>query len=159
MLQPSGAVQSSYGRYMTAGSVGTPASETGYDVDTKIFEEHASPAAGLAFGVGVRQGAADRGARLGGSGDFLGVTMANPTQNVSEFTDRYGGGDNVPVMVRGDIWVITEAAVTAGEQLYYNTSTGVLGHSGGTAVLGGRWMTSASAGQLAILRLGAPATE
>jgi hypothetical protein len=159
MLQASGPVQSTYSRYEPVGSVGTPASETGYDVDTKIFEEHASPAAGVGFGVVVRQGTADRGARLGGSGDVLGITMANPTQNVSVFTDKYAGGDNMPVMIRGDLWVITEAAVVAGEALYYNTSTGVLGHSGGTAILGGRWMTSASAGQLAVVRLGSPASE
>jgi len=143
--------------YMTVGSVGTPASETGYDVDTKIFEENASPAAGCGFGVAVYQGTADRGARIGGSGDFLGITMANPTQNVLSFTDAYAGGDNMPVMIRGDIWVIAEAAVTAGEALYADATTGVLGHSGGTLVVGGRWMTTAAAGQLAVLRLGSTA--
>lgn len=159
MLQPSGPVQTTYNRYETIGQVGTPASETGYDVDTKVFEENASPPAGVGFGLAVRQGTHDRGCRLGGSGDFLGITIANPTQNVSEFTDKYAGGDNTPVAIRGDWWVLPEAAVVAGEALYYNPTTGVLGHSGGTIVLGGRWMTSAAAGAPAVLRLGSPYSE
>lgn len=156
MKQASGPVQSTYGRYAAVGQAGTPASETGWDVDTKIFEEHASPAAGIGFGLAVQQGAADRGCRLGGSGSFVGITRANPTQSVSTFTDAYSGGDNVPVMVRGDMFVIAEAVVTADEAVYYNPATGVLGHSGGTVILGAKWMTSTSgANQIAVVRLGA----
>lgn len=155
MLQPSGAVQSTYGRYAAAGQVGTPATETGWDIDTKMFEEHASPAAGIAFGLAVQQGASDRGCRLGGSGAFVGITRANPSQAVSVFTDKYAGGDNTPVFVKGDIYAIAEAVVVAGEAVYYNPATGVLGHSGGTVILGSRWMTSTTgANQIAVLRLG-----
>jgi hypothetical protein len=39
MFQPSGPVQSTYDRYAKTGQVGTPASETGWDVDTRIFED------------------------------------------------------------------------------------------------------------------------
>lgn len=156
MLQASGPVQTTYNRYAVAGQVGTPASETGWDIDTKIFEEHASPAAGIGFGLAVQQGAADRGCRIGGSGTFVGITRANPTQNVSEFTDAYAGGDNVPVFMRGDIWVVAEAVVAADEAVYYNPATGVLGHSGGTVIAGAKWMTSTTgASQLAVVRLGA----
>lgn len=155
MLQPSGPVQTTYGRYMAAGQVGTPASETGWDIDTRLFEENASPPAGIGFGLAVQQGASDRGCRLGGSGTFVGITRANPTQNVTEFTDAYGGGDNVPVFVKGDIWCVAEAVVTAHEAVYYNPATGALGHSGGTIILGAKWLTSTTAGgQLAVLRLG-----
>lgn len=156
MLQPSGPVQTTYGRYAAAGQVGTLASEHRWNIDTRLFEEHASPPAGIGFGLAVQQGAADRGCRLGGSGTFVGITMANPTQNVSEFTDAYGGGDNLPVLTDGDAYVLAEAVVTADEAVYYNPATGVLGHSGGTVIKGAKWMTSTSgANQIAVVRLGA----
>lgn len=156
MLQASGPVQTTYGRYAAAGQVGTPATETGWDTDTRLFEEHASPAAGVGFGLAVQQGAADRGARLGGSGTFLGITLANKTQITQVFTDAYSGGDNMPVATRGDIYVTAEAVVTADEAVYYNPATGVLGHSGGTVIKGAKWMTSTTgANQIAVVRLGA----
>lgn len=155
MLQASGPVQSTYNRYAAAGQVGTPANETGWDVDTAIFEEHASPPAGIGFGLAVNQGAGDQGVRLAGSGGFRGITRANQSQPSSVFTDKYAGGDNLGVFVKGDIFVIAEAQVTAGEAVYYNAATGVLGHSGGTLILGARWMTSTTgASQIAVVRLG-----
>jgi hypothetical protein len=65
MLQSGGPVQSAYNRYMVMGQVGTPASETGWDVDTRIFED-ASPPVGLGFGLAVSQGVGDRGCVVGG---------------------------------------------------------------------------------------------
>jgi hypothetical protein len=155
MFQSTGPVQSAYVRYAPVGMAGMIAAETPYDIDTKVFEENASPVAGVGFGVAVFQGVADRGARIGGSGVFLGITCANPTQPVHSFTDKYSGGDSIPVLTKGDIWITAEAAVVAGEALYVNAATGALAHSGGTAVHNARWMTSALAGQLAVLRLGA----
>jgi hypothetical protein len=155
MLQPSGPIQSSYTRYLTNAEAGMPASMAEVFVDTKIFEEHASPPAGIGFGLAVQQGTADRGVRLGGSGTFVGITRKNVTLIASEFTDGYAGGDNTDVWVRGDIWCVAEAVVTAGEAVYYNPTTGVLGHSGGTVIDDARWMTSTSgASQLAVCRLG-----
>ncbi len=157
MLQPSGPVQSTYGRYTAIGQNGTPASESGWDVDTKIFEEHASPAAGIGYGIVVQQGVADRGARIAGSGIVVGITRSNPSNLVSTITDGYSGGQNMPVAVRGDWFFTTEAAVVAGEAVYFNATTGVLGHSGGTLLTNARWMTSAAAGGIAVLRLENPA--
>src|ERR1700678_1880836 len=113
MLQPSGPVQSTYNRYTAIGQAGTPASESGWDIDTKIFEEEASPPAGIGFGLACSQGVNDNGIRIGGPSGrvFVGITRANPTQNVSEFTDKYAGGDNVPVFVRGDVYVVSLDAV------------------------------------------------
>jgi hypothetical protein len=160
MLQPSGAVQSTYTRYMVAGEVGMLATQHKFDADSRIFEEHASPAAGIGFGLAVNQGAGDKGCRLGGSGGFCGITIKNPTLIASEFTDKWAGGDTVDVLVKGDIWAVAEAAVTAGEAVYYNSATGVLGHSGGTLIHNARWMTSTTgASQIAVVRLGAQGVD
>lgn len=156
MLQPSGPVQSTYNRYLTAAQNGMPASESGWDVDTKIFEENASPAAGVGYGIVVQQGVNDRGARIGGSGIIVGITRSNVSNIVSEFTDKYSGGQNMGVAIRGDWWFTTEAAVVAGEAVYFNAATGVLGHSGGSLLSNARWMTSAAAGGVAVLRLENP---
>lgn len=155
MLQPSGPVQSAYPRYNVMGQPGTPATETGWDADTKIFEEEASPPAGVGFGLAVSQGVNDVGIRLGGPSGrvFVGITLANKTQNVSEFTDKYAGGDNVPVAVRGDIFVIAQNAVIVGEAVYFSATTGQLGHSGGTLIDNARWMTTTAAGAVGVVRL------
>jgi len=140
---------------MTVAEVGMMAAMQGSDIiDTKMFEENASPPAGVGFGLAVNQGSHDNGVRLGGSGGFVGITRKNPTIPASVFTDKFAGGDNVDVVARGDIWVIAEAVVTAGEAVYYNPATGVLGHSGGTQIHDARWMTSTTgANGLAVVRL------
>lgn len=157
-MQTSGAVQTTYTQYITPAQNGTPASMTGWDVDTKIFED-TSPAVGLPFGVAVSQGVSgDRGVRIGAlSGSlFVGIVRADPTlrNNNAIFTDRYQDSDNVAVFVRGDIWVTVESAVSPGDSVLFNATTGVMGHVGGTAIPNARWMTSASAGGLAVVRLG-----
>jgi hypothetical protein len=156
MLQPSGPVQSTYNRYLAAAQNGMPASESGWDVDTKIFEENASPAAGVGYGIVVQQGVADRGARIAGSGIVVGITIANVSNQVNVFTDKYAAGQNMGVAVRGDWWFTAEDAVVAGEAVYFNATTGVLGHSGGTLLTNARWMTSAAAGGVAVLRIENP---
>lgn len=157
MLQPS-PVQTSYTQYLPVGQAGTPATMTGWDVDTKIFED-ASPAVGLGFGLAVSQGgSSDRAVVVGAlSGKaFVGITRADPTlPNIDPtFTDKYQDGDNVAVFVRGDIWVVAEGSVAAGELVYFDGTTGALGHSGGTLIEDARWMTSAAAASLAVVRLG-----
>jgi hypothetical protein len=156
MLQPSGPVQSTYNRYLTVGQVGTPASESGWDVDTRICQDDSSPAVGIGYGLVVVQGSdGDRAAKIG-SGTVVGITRSNVSNSVLQFTDAYGDGQNMPVATRGDWWVISEAAVTPSEAVYYNATTGVLGHSGGTLLPDARWMTTAAAGGLAVIRLGSP---
>ena len=164
MLQPN-PVQTTYQQYLTAAQNGMPATTSGWDVDTKIAEDPVGTA-GIGFGLAVSQGTlhGDRSACLGGlSGkSFVGVTMADPTlPNITAgFTDKYQDGDNMAVMVRGDIWVVAHEAVSAGDPVYYNATTGLLGNASltsGTAIDDARWMTSAAAGALAVLRLASAA--
>ncbi len=151
MLTPA-AVQSTYIRYLTVAQVGMLASEINWSADTRIAET----AAGIGFGLAVSQGTNDKGCILGGSA-FVGVTRADPTlpQAAGLTTvDKYAQYDNVGVLVTGDLWVVPDNAVVAGEAVYYSTTTGHLGHSGGTVIEDARWMTTAAAGALAVVRIG-----
>ena len=150
MLTPS-PVQSSYTQYMTPAQVGMLASEINFVADTRIVET----AAGIGFGLAVSQGTNDRGCILGGTA-FVGLTRADPTLPRSESLtlDKYARYDNAGILASGDLWVFTEDAIVAGEAVYYNTTTGQLGSSGGTVIEDARWMTSAAAGELAVVRIG-----
>jgi hypothetical protein len=153
MFQIGGPTQTTYNRYYSLGQVGTPASETGWTVDTAICQDDSSPAVGIGYGLAVGWGSdSDRAAYLGGT--FRGITRANVSNSVLRFTDAYGDGDNMPIQTRGDIFVVAENAVTAGEAVYYNPSTGKLGHSGGTLIDGAVWLTTTAASAVGIVRLG-----
>jgi len=141
-------VQTTYTQYINVGQNGMIASATGWDIDTRIAE--AVTTAGIGFGLAVSQSLlTDRGAVIGqlSGGVFVGITAADPTlpNVVAGFTDLYNEGDNMAVLVRGDIWVITGDNVAAGGDVYFNSVTGQLGASGisnAVHVLGARWMTS-----------------
>jgi hypothetical protein len=167
MLTPA-PVQTTYNQFLTSGQVGTPASETGWDVDNRIAEDPLGN--GIGFGLAVCQGTfSDYGATLGqlSGGSFVGITRADPTlPNVDPaFTDKYRDTDNMAVHVRGDIWVAPATNVSAGGAVYYDSVTGQLGASGisnPVLIANAKWMTSypmtsplIPAADLAVVRLGA----
>jgi hypothetical protein len=156
-------VQTTYTQYVNVGQNGMPATMTGWDVDTRIFEDQASPLAGIGFGLAVCQGAADKGCRLGLMSGRLFVGITRAVQTLASLgpvpipADTYWNGDNVNVHVRGDIWVIVGNNVTADAAVYCNTATGQLGASGITnagQITNARWQTTATSGNLAVVRLG-----
>lgn len=168
-------VQTTYTQYINVGQNGMIASATGWDIDTRIAEDITSSANGIGFGLAVSQSLmTDRGACIGqlSGGVFVGITCADPTlpNVVPGFTDLYNEGDNMAVLVRGDIWVIVGDNVAAGGDVYFNSVTGQLGASGisnAVHVLGARWMTSVPSddpqltievGSLAVCRLTGVAT-
>lgn len=140
-------VQSTYNRYHPQAQAGMPATMTGWDADTRNVETGPIP-----FGVAVSKGTEDNDIVKGGS-LFAGVSIRDITL-VHDTADQYEDGDDAGILVRGDIWVAVEDDVAAKTQILYNTTTGALGSSGGTAIAGSVWMTSASAGGLAVARLG-----
>jgi len=141
-------LQSTYSRYMPVGAAGAWATMTGWDADTYQAEGT------IPIGYAVSKGAGVRGCVKGGT-LFIGVAIRDITL-VHTTPDQYEVSDNVGVGIRGDIWVRVEAAVVARTAAKYNTTTGQLGASGGTTIVGGVWMTSASAAGLAVLRLEGP---
>lgn len=141
MLTPA-PVQSNYIRYLVPAQNGMLASEINFTADTRVVET----AAGIGFGLAVSQGTGDRGCVLGGTA-FVGVTRADPTlAQASSITvvDHYQQYDNAGILVTGDLWVVPQGAVTAGEAVYYNYTTGQLGLSGGTVIEDARWMTTSA---------------
>lgn len=143
---PSTPVQTSYSKYAGAANVGMPGSQTSFDADSYIAQD-----GDIGFGLAVAQGTdSDKAVVLGkpsGAGAFVGITMADVTlANLSATTtDKYVEGDNVGVLVKGDIWVAPQTNVSAGGAVYYNSSTGELGDSGiSNAVLikNAKWMTA-----------------
>lgn len=155
MLTPS-PVQSTYTRYLAPGQNGMRASERPYSVRTGISEE---ASAGIGFGVAVSQGDSDKGVLLGApsSRGFVGVTVADPTlPNLSStFTDKYAPGENVGVASKGDWWVVTADAVSPGDPVKFNTTTGALSTGTGTQIANARWGTAqATPGGLAVVELG-----
>jgi len=165
-------VQTTYYRYLNPGQVGMPATETGWDISTRICEDM-SLTTGIAFGLVVSQGTkhGDRSAVIGtaSGGTVIGITASDhtlPTFVGGAGVDKYNDGDNMAVMIRGDIWVLAVGTVAAGGPVYFNSATGQLGPSGipnAVAIPGAQWLTAAPlatgnimkvpTGQLAVVRL------
>ena len=154
MLQ-STPLQTSYPQYAVVGMLGRPATETGWDADTRLVEDPTGN--GIKFGLAVCQGyKSDKGATLGqlSGGGFIGISMASlvvplyavtPAGQASRTVDTYYDSDNMAVMVRGDIWVAPASNVNSGDPAYFNPVTGQLGNSGISGaihILTSRWETS-----------------
>jgi hypothetical protein len=153
------AVQTTYSATMQPGLEGEIASMyDDDDVTTCIVET----AAGILFGRAVSEGANARGAVLGGATKFIGLSVRSVTQiPIAPNTtyDAYARYDNMSVMIEGDMWVRPVAAVTHGSPGTYDSTTGQLNPAAaGVAIPNSRYITSAGAGALALLRLtaGAP---
>lgn len=57
------------------------------------------------------------------AGLFLGITEADIGLTRSTTVDEYAQYDNMPVMLYGTMWVTAGATVTAGQRVYWNSST------------------------------------
>lgn len=57
------------------------------------------------------------------AGIFLGITEADIGLTRSATVDEYAQYDNMPVMTMGVMWVTAGATVTAGQKVYWNTTS------------------------------------
>jgi hypothetical protein len=144
-------LQSTYGRRMPIGVNGAAATTHGWDADTRIAEGN------ITFGRAVSKGALDNSVVIAGNG-YCGIAIRDISL-VHDTADRYEDGDNVAVATRGDFWITVEDAVVAQTAIKYNATTGQLGSDGGVTIDGAYWVTSASAGGLAIARLATGAID
>jgi len=142
-------VQTSYSRTLTAASAGQPASEHRFVSETMQVDN----ADGIGFGLVVSRTGTGRDVGLGGTVP-LGISVRDVTRKPSD-SDTYLDNADIVVLTKGDIWVTVEDDVAVGDVVEYNTTTGQLGSDGGTTLLGAKWMTSASAGNIALLRVAA----
>lgn len=148
-------VQSTYTENQPIAQAGMLASGD-HSVDTRICET----AAGIPFGVAVSQGSADNGALIGGASAtvFAGISVQDMSiENDPSNSDEYPQYSNMGVLTRGDIWVVTGGIVTAGADVTFAATTGVLSTAAASgsqfAIAGARWMTGAASGALAKVRL------
>lgn len=148
------AIQTAYSETQAIGARGLVANMTTYTADSLVCES-----AAIGFGVVVGQGTDPRGGVLGAAAatGFRGISVRDTTL-MHNTPDQYEDGDVMAVMTRGDIWVAVGAAVTAGQDVSFVATTGVLSSAGASGsqfvIAGARWMTTqATIGGLAIVRL------
>lgn len=165
----SSVVQSVYRPQIAPAVAGMVANTIDYSAISRICET----AAGIPFGVAVSYGASAKGAVLGGS-NFLGVTVKDITLNqisVGQFAadntyapaDTYSQYETMGVLTRGDIWVMChgggDAGIAPGSAVYYDSTTGLFGGSGGMSAFGSTTFTQQpAAGDTLVLTTGAAVT-
>jgi len=148
-------VQSTYSENIRQAVPGLLANMTNWNADTR----HVETAAGIGFGLACGQGAAERGARLAAAAatGFVGISLRDVAVAAGN-SDKYLKEDAMSVLTQGDIWVTVGGDVVAGQPVTFNSTTGVLSATAASGtqftIAGARWMTSASNGALAIVRLG-----
>jgi hypothetical protein len=144
-------VQSEYTENMKAPSPGT-ITAVGYETITGNCET----AAGIAFGLAVSQGTVatfgDKATVLGGTLDtFKGVSVRDiAALRPADNSDKFRQYANMGILQRGQIWTEPGEAVTAGDPVFFNGTTGVFMKSNAGSALGpikgARWVTSCAIG-------------
>lgn len=138
-----------YKSEMDAGVAGAIANTENKNIISRTVQG----AAGIPFGRAVVQGTKDKTIRAATTGDtdFVGVTVVDRTAR-----DLNAGGfvefETARVLEEGVIWVEVTAAVKAGDAAAVDLATGKF-NKAGAAFEGAIFDTSASAGQLAQLRI------
>lgn len=157
------AVQTSYSDTQAAAVAGLQATMIDATLISRTVETAAVP-----FGRAVKQGTADKGCSLFGSGDtvVLGIAILDRSatgrsvsdgQVSGEFADQFGVGESARVMTKGDVWVVCASGCSAGDGVFVRPSNGDFQDSSANSavqITGARWDTSAEAGGLAVVRLG-----
>ena len=105
----------------------------------------------IACGVAVERGT-DPAKQVKASVTAANVIGIAIFENKADETPLYPDGYAVPVCTFGDVWVEVAETVTAGASVYLS-SAGAWGSSTGSAVSGMTYLTSAGAGELAIVRV------
>src|SRR5262245_21901088 len=124
--------------------------------DDDVITCQVETAAGIGFGRVVSEGTNARGVVIGGATKAVGITVRDTTLIVTQTgtVDLIPQRANCGVMIEGDMWVRPVAAVTHGSPATYDSTTGQLNPAAaGVAIPNSRYITSAGAGALALLRL------
>ncbi|WP_137279234.1 structural cement protein Gp24 [Pseudomonas rhizoryzae] len=139
------AIQTSYSENIRASVPGHIPDMTHADLVSRTVQD----AAGLAFGVPVFQGTADKAVRAFASGDtaakFVGVTVLDRSASGPNGYVQY---ESARILLTGPISVTAAVAVAAGDPVTV-TTTGTFSNTGGITVPNARWDTSGAAGAVA----------
>ena len=141
------AIQTEYNATMAPAVAGAQATM----VPATIISRNVEDADGIGFGVGVSQGAADKGCVAGGT-EFVGITVLD--RSAMGEGDTFREGDSARIMTKGDIWVMASGAVNAGDGVAMNADGEFSAAGAEDAIPGARWDTSTTDDGLAVIRLG-----
>lgn len=146
-------VQTTYSDTLDAAVVGQRANQE----PARLISRNVEDAAGIAFGLAVSQGTADRGAKAFGTGDtaILGISTRERSTDATA-PDVFAENSSALVMTSGCIWVTASVAVNAGDPVYVIPATGAFAKtsvSSAVLIVGARWDTSTTGAALAVVRL------
>lgn len=149
------AIQSSYSASIRAGLPGMIVDM----IPKTLISRTVQAAAGLAFGVPVIQGTADKAGRASAAGDtaakFVGISVRD--RSVKAEGDVYSQYESARVMTKGAIWVNASVQVAVGDPVYFVPATGLWTNvaTDNVLVAGARFDTSTTGtNQIAQVRLG-----
>ena len=117
--------------------------------------------AGAAFGLAVGRGTADTQVVIGGDATFVGITVRSLDKEGAANTGaiQYDEKDTAAVLRSGYVWAVCPAGCIPGNLVFYTDVDGVLdagvAAAGETQLANAQWTTTASAGELAVIRIGA----
>ena len=127
-----------------------------HDIVSRAIET----AAGIQFGVAVKRGTdADTQAVLATSADYMGVTIRSLENEGAANTGniKWDFKSTAGIMRSGYIWAVCPTGCSPGDPVNYADGTGILDSGtagvGETQLNGATWETTATAGELAVLRL------
>jgi len=152
-------VQETYSENIRPAVAGAQADMT----PSTILSRTVEPADGIGFGVVVQQGDNDKGCTDDltdmTATSYVGITVIDRgvPALVGGDADTYRQYDSARVMTKGTIWVATDGAVAAGDDVTVTLATGALGTAavgaGVVAIPNARWETSTTGAGLAVIRL------
>jgi hypothetical protein len=150
------ALQTSYTQYMRPAIAGMIADTSPQEIVSKFVQT----SGGMGFGVVACQGTADNQVVVSAATiAFIGVSVLDPTRapvSIPTTINQYEVGALASIMLRGTVWVLAGATITAGALAGYTPASGAFvlsTTSGATAIFNGRYDTSAASGALVKLRL------
>lgn len=152
--------QTSYSINQNAAYAGLIYAQAPHDIISRSVET----VAGIGFGVAVSRGTdKDKQAVLGGT-DFIGITVRSLDREGAANTGAisYAETESAAIIRSGYIWAVCPTGCTPGDAVLYTDADGVLdaGTAGAdqTQLDDAQWDTTASAGELAVIRIGGIST-
>ena len=124
-----------------------------------IVSRAVETAAGVAFGVAVTRGTdPDKQVVLATSANFLGITIRSLEKEGGDAgAIRWNVKETAGIMRVGYIWAVCPTGCVPGNAVKYTDGTGVLDSGAAcaseTQLNGATWETTASAGELAVVRI------
>jgi len=150
--------QTTYSQTHLPAFVGQIATQLGALIASGVAEA----AAGVPFGKPVVVGTGDGNVKVpaaNGDNKFLGIAVRD--MGVDHVTptdiDKYLQGQNISYLTKGEIWVTVAENVADGDPVYFYEADGTFTKTAATnytLIAGARYMTTATNGNLAKVRLG-----